>query len=142
MPDGVDRELEAAILEVLDRRRDELFGEPPPGPSIEERMKAALAEDTPLPKNPNPLELPPLPDLRELAVDAVGHLAVDPVLCPLRVLLLLPLLDRARSDAGADATMLAVVEDSSGAIAANAPRLGGRVGRRASASDAPPPRRR
>lgn len=67
MPDGVDRELEAALLEVLDRRRDELFGEPPPGPSIEERMKAALAEDTPLPKNPNPLELPPLPDLRELA---------------------------------------------------------------------------
>ena len=67
MPDGVDRELEAALLEVLDRRKDELFGDPPPGPSIEERMKAALAEDTPFPKNPNPLELPPLPDLRELA---------------------------------------------------------------------------
>ena len=46
------------------------------------------------------------------------------------------------SDAGADATTLAIVEDSLGAIAANAPRLGGRVGRRASASDAPPPRRR
>ena len=67
MPDGVDRELEAELLEKLETRRDELFGDPPPGPSIQERAKAALAEDTPFPKNPNPIELPPLPDLRELA---------------------------------------------------------------------------
>lgn len=39
-------------------------------PSLEERLAAALAEDTSLPKNPNPLPLPPLPDLRELAVMA------------------------------------------------------------------------
>ena len=67
MPDGVDRELEAELLEKRETRRDERFGDPPPGPSIQERAKAALAEDTPFPKNPNPIELPPLPDLRELA---------------------------------------------------------------------------
>lgn len=38
-----------------------------PRASLEERLAAALAEDTALPANPNPLEVPPLPDLRELA---------------------------------------------------------------------------
>jgi len=38
--------------------------------SLEERLAAALAEDTSLPTNPNPLALPELPDLRELATIA------------------------------------------------------------------------
>ena len=65
MPDGVDRELEAALLEVLDRRKDEL--QDPLGPIHRGAHEGGAAEDTPFPKNPNPLELPPLPDLRELA---------------------------------------------------------------------------
>ena len=38
-----------------------------PRKPLEERLAEALAEDTSLPKNPRPLTIPPLPDLRELA---------------------------------------------------------------------------
>ena len=48
-------------------------------PSIEERLAAALAEDTELPKNPNPLTLPTLPDLRELATIAALEVSDEEV---------------------------------------------------------------
>jgi aminoacyl tRNA synthase complex-interacting multifunctional protein 1 len=53
------------------KRDEELKDEPPFVSTIEERLAAALAEDTTLPPNPNPIPIPPLPDLRRVLLTLV-----------------------------------------------------------------------
>lgn len=53
--------------------------DPEDRPSLEERIAAALAEDTTLPKNPDPLTLPALPDLRELGAMAALELSDEEI---------------------------------------------------------------